>query len=287
MNSMDTNQIVSHGVGTCMGCGLEVVLRTVLNVLGEDTIIVIPPGCAALFSGFGRGSALAIPGVQGNLENTAAIASGIRAGLTKKGNAHTQVLAFAGDGATLDIGLQSLSGMIERGDRVIYICYDNEAYMNTGVQSSSSTPLGASTTTTPAGKATRRKDLLSIAMAHGIPYAATASISHLPDFKRKITAAAAIDGPSLIHVLTPCPTGWGFSSEKLFEVARAAVNSNAWALYEYSGGQLAVSAKPRKKMPLKAYFDLQKRFRTVPEETLETLSQEYEQQIQSVNGGQE
>ncbi|MBG0765397.1 MAG: DUF4342 domain-containing protein [Tissierellales bacterium] len=140
----ESKGLVSHGVSACAGCGLEIIMRKVMDVLGEDTIIIIPPGCSALFSGFGDESGLKIPGFQGNLENTAACASGVRAALKVKGNNHTNVLAFAGDGATVDIGLQSLSGVLERREKIMYICYDNEAYMNTGIQGSSSTPLSAS-----------------------------------------------------------------------------------------------------------------------------------------------
>src|SRR5699024_3990461 len=161
---------------------------------------LIPPGCAALFSGFGKEAALKIPGIQGNLENTAACAAGVRAALNAKGNKDTTVLAFAGDGGTVDIGLQSSSGVLERRDRILYICYDNEAYMNTGVQGSSSTPYYASTTTTPAGKPTERKNLLQIAVAHNIPYAASASIHNLNDFRKKVEKAMNTDGPSLIHI---------------------------------------------------------------------------------------
>ena len=127
--------LVAHGVSACAGCGLELILRNVLDVLGEDTVVIIPPGCSALFCGFGPEAGMRLGGFQGNLENTAAMAAGVKAGLEAQGNHHTTVLAFAGDGATADIGLQSFSGMVERGDRVLYICYDNEAYMNTGIQS--------------------------------------------------------------------------------------------------------------------------------------------------------
>ena len=168
--------LVAHGVSTCAGCGLELAIRVILDILGEKTVIVIPPGCAALFSGFGNETTLKIPGVQGNLENTAAIAAGIRAGLAYQGLDDITVLGLAGDGGTADIGLQSLSGALERRDKILYICYDNEAYMNTGIQGSSSTPMGAWTTTTPFGKPVVRKNLMQIVAAHCIPYAATASV---------------------------------------------------------------------------------------------------------------
>ena len=176
---------VSHDISTCAGCGLEIVMRNVLSVVGDDIILIIPPGCAALFSGCGIETSVKVAGYQCNLENVASTAAGVKASLLAQGNDHTTVIGFAGDGATVDIGIQALSGAMERRDKILYICYDNEAYMNTGIQGSSSTPMFASTTTTPAGKRTVRKDLVGIAMAHDIPYAATASISNLPDLRRK------------------------------------------------------------------------------------------------------
>lgn len=263
--------IVSHGVSTCAGCGLELIMRKVMEVLGEDTIVVIPPGCAALFSGFGKETALKIPGFQGNLENSAACAAGIRAALNVKGNKETTVLAFAGDGATVDIGLQSLSGVLERNDRVLYICYDNEAYMNTGIQGSSSTPLYASTTTTPAGKIRDRKDLIQIAIAHKIPYAASASIHNIKDLQKKVQKAAETDGPSLIHIQTPCPTGWGYDPAKTVEIARLAVQTGCWILYEYEDGKITINYTPKKLKPVKDYVGLQDRFKRLSTEQLEEL----------------
>lgn len=256
----DAKGLVAHGVSACAGCGLELIIRNVLDVLGEDTVIAIPPGCSALFCGYGNEGGMKIGGVQCNLENTAAIATGIRAGLSAQGNKHTTVLAFAGDGATIDIGLQSFSGMLERGDRVLYVCYDNEAYMNTGIQSSGSTPLGASTTTTPSGKPTARKNLIAIAVAHGIPYAASASVANIPDLRKKVQKAMDTQGPSLLHIHTPCPTGWGFEPAKSIEVCREAVKSGAWILYEVIEGVTRVNFKPKQLKPTDGYLSMQRRF---------------------------
>lgn len=262
----DSKGLVSHGVSTCAGCGLELIMRNVLEVLGEDTIIIIPPGCSALFSGFGNETALKIPGFQGNLENTAACAAGVRAALNAKGNKDTTVLAFAGDGGTVDIGIQSLSGVLERRERVLYICYDNEAYMNTGIQGSSSTPYFASTTTTPAGKPTGRKDLVQIAIAHDIPYAATASINNLSDLRKKVQKAKDTDGPSLLHIHTPCPTGWRFDPAKSVELARAAVQTGCWILYEYEDGKVTINYKPKELKPVEEYIKPQGRFKGLSKE---------------------
>lgn len=263
--------LIPHGMSACAGCGLELLIRKVMDVLGEDTIIIIPPGCAASFSGYGRETAIKVPGYQGNLENTAASCVGVRAALNAKGNTHTTVVGFAGDGGTVDIGIQALSGAMERGDKILYICYDNEAYMNTGIQASSSTPYLASTTTTPAGKPTKRKNLMQIAIAHDIPYAATASIYNLVDLKKKVQKAKDTDGPSLLHVHTPCPTGWRYDPSKTIEVARAAVQTGSWILYEYENGKTKINYQPKELAPIESYIDLQGRFKGLKEEQVKEI----------------
>ena len=263
--------LIPHGMTACAGCGLELIIRKVMDVLGDDTIIVIPPGCAASFSGYGKETAIKIPGYQGNLENTAANAAGIRAALNAKGNTHTNVVGFAGDGGTLDIGLQSLSGVLERGDRIIYICYDNEAYMNTGIQGSSATPFYASTTTTPVGKPTGRKDLVQIAIAHGIPYAATASLFNLTDLQKKVQKAKETNGPSLLHIHTPCPTGWRSDPAKSIELAKLAVQTGSWILYEYENEKVKINYKPKELVPVENYTKLQGRYKGLSAEGRQEL----------------
>jgi pyruvate/2-oxoacid:ferredoxin oxidoreductase beta subunit len=270
----ESKGLVAHGVSTCAGCGLELLIRKVLEVLGENTIIVIPPGCAALFSGYGQETALKIPGFQGNLENTAALAAGIKAGFEVQGKNDINVLAFAGDGATVDIGLQALSGMFERGDKVIYVCYDNEAYMNTGIQGSGSTPFKAMTTTTPAGKASSRKNMMEIAAAHRIPYAASGSIAYINDLKNKVKKAKETDGPSYLHIHTPCPTGWEFDPSLTIEVAYAAVQTGAWLLYEIENGKRKLTKKIDKIKPIGDYLNLQGRFKNLNEEDIIRIQQE-------------
>jgi pyruvate ferredoxin oxidoreductase beta subunit len=269
--------LISNGVSTCAGCGLELVARSLLAVLGKNTVIVIPPGCAALFSGLGRETALRIAGFMGNLENTAAYAAGIRAGFEMQGKNDITVLGMAGDGATVDIGLQSLSGMMERGDRVLYVCYDNEAYMNTGIQSSSSTPKGARTTTTPRGKSVFRKDVLGVVAAHRIPYAASASIGYLKDFREKIKKASLVNGPSYIHVHTPCPTGWFFDPSKTIEVARLAVKTGAWPLFEIIDG-IKQPHQQKITLPVKEYMAAQGRFSQITEEELQLIQNDINSQ---------
>jgi pyruvate/2-oxoacid:ferredoxin oxidoreductase beta subunit len=266
--------LVAHGVSTCAGCGLEVVIRKILDVLGKNTVIVIPPGCAALFSGYGNETTLKIPGLQGNLENTAAYAAGIKAGFEMQGRDDITVLAFAGDGATVDIGIQALSGMFERGDKVLYVCYDNEAYMNTGIQGSGSTPLMAATPTTPAGKPVPRKNMMEIAAAHGIPYAASASVAYIEDLKKKTEKAKNANGPAYLHVHTPCPTGWGFDPSLTIEVAKTAVHTGAWVLMEIENGKTTLNRKLDKLNPIDTYLKLQGRFKHITETDIENIQED-------------
>lgn len=279
---LEADTLVSHGVSTCAGCGLELALRHILEVLGEDTVIVIPPGCAALFSGFGEETALRIPGIQGNLENAAAIAAGIRAGFEVQGREGTTVLALAGDGATVDIGLQSLSGVFERGDRVLYVCYDNEAYMNTGIQGSGSTPLGARTTTTPVGKDRPRKDMVAIAAAHRIPFVASASVGYIKDLRKKVKKAQKAAGPSYIHVHTPCPTGWFYDPAKTIEVARLAVQTGVWPLYEIEDGRRRITASVSRLRPVAEYLRLQGRFDHLDEGDIDEIQGQVTARYQSL-----
>lgn len=265
---------VAHGVSTCAGCGLELAIRVITDVLGPQTVIVIPPGCAALFSGFGNETGLKIPGFQGNLENTAAYAAGIKAGFEVQGRPDITVLGMAGDGATVDIGIQALSGALERGDRILYICYDNEAYMNTGIQGSGSTPLKAWTTTTPGGKSVYRKDMVQIVAAHGIPYVATASVGYVDDLRKKVEKAKAAKGPSYIHIHVPCPTGWGFAPEKSIEIARLAVQTECWPLYEIVEGVLKITMMVPKPKLVKEYLATQQRFAGLDEVACASVQQE-------------
>jgi pyruvate ferredoxin oxidoreductase beta subunit len=272
--SAEAKTLVSHGVSTCAGCGLELLVRHVLRVLGGNTVIVIPPGCAALFSGFGNETALRVAGIQGNLENSAAYAAGIRAGFEVQGRHDINVLALAGDGATVDIGMQALSGVFERGDRVLYVCYDNEAYMNTGVQGSGATPQGARTSTTPGGKDRPRKDMLAIAAAHGIPYVASASVGYIKDLSRKVEKAQSVPGPSYIHVHTPCPTGWSYDPAKTIEVARAAVQTGVWHLYEIENGRKRTTVQVSTLRPVAEYLSLQGRFEHLDEGDIDEMQEQ-------------
>ena len=266
--------LISHGVSACHGCGLEIVIRKVMDALDNDVILLIPPGCAALFSGYCKETNVKVPGYQGNLENTAASASGIRAALKAKGNDHTTVLCFCGDGATVDIGLQSLSGALERNDKILYVCYDNEAYMNTGIQGSSSTPLFAATTTTPGGKKVRRKDLTQIAIAHNIPYVATASAHNVADLQKKVKNAREANGPALLHIYAPCPTGWRSNPAKTIEISRLAEQTGCWINFEYEDGKVTINSKVKELKPVEEYTKLQGRFKALTPEQKVALQEE-------------
>ena len=277
--------LVAHGVSACAGCGLELVIRNVLDVLGEDTVILIPPGCSALFCGFGNEGGMKIGGFQNNLENTAAMAAGVRVGLDAQGNDHTTVLAFAGDGATADIGLQSFSGMVERGDRVLYICYDNEAYMNTGIQRSSSTPHFSDTTTSPAGsvipgKQQNKKDLTKIIAAHNIPYVAqTTFIGNFRDLSEKARKALYTPGAAFLNVMAPCPRGWRYPTEDLMEICKLAVESCVWPLFEVEDGKWTLNYEPKNKLPVEDYLRPQGRFKHMFAKGNEWMIEEVQKEV--------
>ncbi|MBS4024066.1 MAG: pyruvate synthase subunit beta [Clostridia bacterium] len=270
--------LVAHGISTCIGCGLELAARVILDVLGKNTVIVIPPGCAALFSGYGKETVTAIPGIQSNLGNVAAYAAGIRAGFEVQGRHDINVLGFAGDGATVDIGIQALSGALERGDKIIYICYDNEAYMNTGIQGSGSTPPHAWTTTTPAGKTARRKNMVEIVKAHSIPYVATASVGYVDDLRKKVENAKVSGGPAYIHVHSPCPPGWGFETDKTIQLARLAVQTRSWILCEIVDGVTKLTHPVPKPKGVEEYLQTQKRFGELSPEELTAIQEEVDKE---------
>ncbi len=241
---MNKESLLAPGHRACAGCGPAIAIRQLLEAAGRNTIIVEATGCMEVTTTPYPQTAWKVPWLHVAFENAAAAASGVEAaykamiskGLIPK-DKMPNIIALGGDGGTFDIGIQALSGMLERGHKVLYVCYDNEAYMNTGIQRSSATPFGAATTTSPAGKVipgkmTRKKPIAMIAAAHDIPYVATASIAYPADFKNKVKKALSVDGPSFIHVFAPCPTGWRFGTEQTVELARLAVETGVFVLYE-------------------------------------------------------
>ncbi|MFP4421870.1 MAG: thiamine pyrophosphate-dependent enzyme [Desulfococcaceae bacterium] len=257
-----TDHMHSGHVG-CPGCGATVAMKFALRALGEQTILVIPACCWAIIAGAHPQTALGVPVLHTAFETAGAAASGLRAALDMRGDTETTVVAWAGDGGTFDIGFQALSGAVERNEDFIYVCYDNEAYMNTGVQRSSATPIGARTTTTPGKgwKRGRKKDIVEALAAHRIPYAATASIAYPEDMIRKFQKAKAMKGGSrFIHVFASCPTGWRTPSEQCIQIARRAVQTNVFPLYEVEDG-VRYTLNAEGDRPVRDYTAPQGRFR--------------------------
>jgi pyruvate ferredoxin oxidoreductase beta subunit len=278
------------GHRACVGCGEALAVRLACKALGQNVIIVNATGCMEVVSSPLPYTSWRVPWIHTLFENTAATASGVEAGLKvvmrkgKRPAREINVAAMAGDGGTSDIGLQALSGALERGHDFLYICFDNEAYMNTGIQRSSSTPYGASTTTAPAGKVsigqvTWKKNMPAIAAAHNIPYVATACPSYPFDLMAKVAKGAAVHGPAYVHILSVCPTGWRSATDLTIRIGRLAVETGMFPLYEIENGKYKLSIDLPQLRPVKDYMKLQGRFRHLSEETINEIqkrvSQEY------------
>jgi pyruvate ferredoxin oxidoreductase beta subunit/2-oxoisovalerate ferredoxin oxidoreductase beta subunit len=265
INYEDSGQFCSGHVA-CAGCVEALAMRVILNAVGQDAIGVVAPSCSAVILGGHPMSSAKIPFQHGTLESAAASASGMKSALRAMGRNDTTVLCLAGDGGTYDIGLQSLSSAAERNEDILYICFDNEGYMNTGGQKSSSTPKMAATGSTPLGKMTEKKNLIEILAAHRIPYIATASPSHLNDLAAKVNKAKAMQGTKVIIVLIPCLPGWGVADNAAVKTARLAVESGVFPLIEVEGGLTYKIATDEKKCSLDGYLGQQKRYRHLKEE---------------------
>lgn len=264
----DLDAIDRHmpGNASCPGCMLSLATKIALNVLGPKTIMTVPACCSAVVQGYYPKSSSGVPTLNTAFAAAAATASGISAAMELAGKGDTNVVAWAGDGGTADIGIQGLSGAAERGENFIYVCYDNEAYMNTGTQSSSQTPPGAATTTSVRGKLEPKKDIPGIMIAHRIPYVATACSAFPLDLADKIRKAMSIKGLKYIHILSPCPPGWRYPSEKSVDVGKLAVLTGSWRLYEWQGGRYSLTGPSKglidksKRKPLAEYLRMQGRF---------------------------
>lgn len=275
-------ELMENGHLACLGCGGALAMRYVLKALGKNTILSIPACCWAVIPGVYPYTNIRVPMLWTAFETTGASISGIRAALEVKGREDVNVVGFAGDGGTLDIGIQALSGAVERGHNVFYICYDNEAYMNTGIQRSSATPIGAWTTTTPVGKTkdwkkAPKKNAVEIMVAHRIPYTATCSVAYPEDMIKKLQKGREIQGPKFIHIFAPCPTGWRSAPSKTIELARLAVQTCVFPLYEVIHGRYIISKKPKKK-PVIDYLRLQGRFRHLPQEEVENIQRRVDEE---------
>jgi pyruvate/2-oxoacid:ferredoxin oxidoreductase beta subunit len=269
-------ELLSSGHFACPGCGETLAFRHVLKALGKRVAVITTAGCGSVVDGYWPVSASKVPFFHCSFGTAAATASGLKAGLEMIGDSRTTVLAWAGDGGTFDIGFQSLSGAAERNEDILYCCYDNEAYMNTGIQRSSATPKGSWTTTTPVQnlKEEPKKDVDAILVAHRIPYLATASIAFPEDLARKVKKAKAIKGTRFIHILIPCPPGWRFSSDLTVQLARLAVASRLFPLYEVEGGKRYQLNSMPEKIPVKEYVRLQGRFSHFKEKQIDEFQTE-------------
>ena len=275
--TLPTEELVGSGNLACQGCGANLALRYVLKAFGKRTAICIPACCWAVIDGPFPYSCLGIPVYHCAFETAASTATGVKAGLEMIGDTETQVIAWAGDGGTFDIGIQALSAAAERNDDILYVCYDNEAYMNTGIQRSSATPTGAWTTTTPVKfpKDQPKKDIDAIMAAHRVPYQATASIAYPEDLYKKAVKAKNIRGTKFIHVLAPCPTGWKSRPEDAVKLARLAVQTSYFPLYEIEDGEkYTLNFKIQNKKPIEEYLKLQGRFRHLQPEAIAAIQAE-------------
>ncbi|ODS39768.1 MAG: 2-ketoisovalerate ferredoxin oxidoreductase [Candidatus Altiarchaeales archaeon WOR_SM1_79] len=270
---MDSHQL-SPGHRTCSGCGAATAIRTVLKAAGPNVIVCENTGCLEVTTSPYPETSWNVPWIHVAFENAAAVASGVEAALKTQGK-DTKVIALGGDGSTFDIGFGSISGMLERFHDILYVCYDNEAYMNTGIQRSASTPYGAATTTSPAGSLSigedrPKKDMPLIVAAHHIPYVATASIGYINDLEKKVKKALAIKGPKYIQIHQPCCPGWGYKDHLTIEIAKLAVKCGMWMLYEIVDGEFKLNLKP-KRVPVTDYLKMQKRFKHLKDENIEEI----------------
>jgi pyruvate/2-oxoacid:ferredoxin oxidoreductase beta subunit len=268
-------ELMTSGHLACPGCGGALAMRYALKAIGEKTMIAIPACCWSIIAGPMPYSSLKVPLMHCAFEAAAATASGIRTALDSMGDEEITVLAWAGDGGTFDIGIQALSGAAERNDDIIYVCYDNEAYMNTGIQRSSATPWGAWTTTTPYAhpKEQPKKNMMEIMAGHRIPYAATANVAFPEDFINKMRKAKETKGTKFIHILCPCPPGWKIADDLSIKIARLAVDTKAFPLFEVENGiKYTINYQP-KGLPVEEYLKPQRRFVHLKDEDIKKIQQ--------------
>jgi 2-oxoisovalerate ferredoxin oxidoreductase beta subunit len=271
--TLPEEEILSPGHLACQGCGAAMAMRYALKALGRNTILSIPACCWAVIDGPFPYSAAGVPVLHCAFETAASTAAGITHALSRLGRDDITTVAWAGDGGTFDIGLQALSGAAERNDSMIYVVYDNEAYMNTGIQRSSATPHGAWTTTTPAlqFKKGPKKNIMEIMVAHSIPYAATANIAYPEDLVKKLRKAQSLRGMRFLHVYAPCPTGWKHAPGITVKIARMATECNVFPIYEVEEGVYTINRRNPTPQPVTDYLKLQGRFHHLGEEDVQFI----------------
>lgn len=295
MNYIDklkfSKDLVTPGMSACQGCGGELCLRRVLQIAGENSVIAIPPGCMAGAGvvGWNFDNGLKVPVHIPLLDNTASFLSGVSQMYQRKGREDINIIAFAGDGATADCGFQSLTGAAERGEHMLYICYDNEGYMNTGFQRSSTTTKGSKTSTTPVGivlkgKSQSKKYMPLIMTMHNIEYMATLSPSNMKDFVEKIEKGleASKRGFAYLHIFSPCPTGWGYPSNLGIEVARKAVKSNFFPLIEFENGKLKINVENKNPIGVGEFLKLSNKFKHLRDEDIAFIQEEVNSRMELI-----
>ena len=288
LDRVEKKDLFASGHRACGGCAQALAARLVQDASGENTIACVATGCLEVFSSPYPDPSWRVPFLHSLFENAAAVASGVEAAYKALRKGPVNIIAQGGDGSTADIGFQCISGMFERGHNVLYVCYDNEAYMNTGVQRSSFTPFGARTSTTPMGNRTRKKNLPLIAADHGIPYVATATVDDYKDLQYKVKKALSIEGPKYIHVLVPCPLGWGHPGDLTIQISRLAKDTGLFPIFEIIDGKVTNARKIPVKMPVEEYLKPQGRFRHlfkkgVPTEEVAEIQQIANQNIERFN----
>ncbi|MBW2021673.1 MAG: pyruvate synthase subunit beta [Deltaproteobacteria bacterium] len=267
-------EILRSGHTACPGCGVALGMRMVLRALGNRAVLVVVPSCVAVISGPFPHAAIGVPMFHSAFEIAAPTAAGISRALALQGQEDIPVLAFAGDGGTFDIGLQSLSGAADRNENIIYVCMDNEGYMNTGIQVSSATPQFTWTGTTPTGNTRRKKQIMEIMAAHRIPYAATASIAFPEDLANKVQKAKKMRGTRFLHLLSPCITGWRIAEDMAVKVAKLSVETKIFPLYEIEYGvKYTVNYNPQN-LPVDRYLEVQGRYRHLTTDNKMTIQAE-------------
>ncbi|AKA75115.1 3-methyl-2-oxobutanoate dehydrogenase subunit beta [Saccharolobus solfataricus] len=277
-----------RGNAACPGCPIPKELDVALEVLGNKTVLVVPASCTTIIMGDTNGMPSTVPVVHSAFGAAAAIGSGIVRSLRMRGDNDAIVAVWAGDGSTGDIGFAAVSGAAERNEDILYICYDNEAYMNTGIQRSGLTPKGAWTTTTPEGKREVKKPLPFIIAEHKVPYVATASIAYIYDYEAKMRKAKQIRGFRYIHLLSPCPPGWRFDSKLTIDIAKLAVETGVWPLFEIENGEFKLTSvsktlvEKKNRKPVAEYLKLQGRFKQLTEEQIKGIQEEIDEMWEEI-----